>query len=195
MASTNGDYQLAAAAAGFTLGFGCLTVWKAVQQTRNNKSPLRSAYIYMLWGEIIANLTIGVLGWLFLNGVLGATYVSNNMFTLITSLTGHSAVVLFFILFCYVFEVQLLLQIIINRTAVFTERKATAKLLKWGTAIIITAINIVVFCIWIPAHMVPTPNEKYATSTPRIHVNRHTELTYDADMSTLTNTGTVRQRS
>jgi hypothetical protein len=73
MASTTGDYQLAAAAAGFTLGFGVLTVWKAIAQTRANKSPHRSAYIYMIWGEIIANLVLGVLGWLFLNGVLGAT--------------------------------------------------------------------------------------------------------------------------
>lgn len=76
MASTSGDYQLAAAAAGFTLGFGLLTVWKAVKQTKANKSPLRSAYIYMLWGEILSNLVIGILGWLFLNGVLGATYVT-----------------------------------------------------------------------------------------------------------------------
>lgn len=73
MASSSSDYQLAAAAAGFTLGFGCLTVWKAVRQTTSNKSPLRSVYIYMLWGEIVANLVIGILGWLFLNGVLKAT--------------------------------------------------------------------------------------------------------------------------
>lgn len=73
MASTSGDYQLAAAAAGFTLGFGFLTTWKAVKQTQANKSPLQSAYIYMIWGEILANLIIGVLGYLFLHGVLGAT--------------------------------------------------------------------------------------------------------------------------
>jgi len=73
MASTNGDFQLAAGAAGFTLGFGFLTVWKAIRQTRANKSPLRSSYIYMIWGEIISNLVIAILGWLFLNGVLGAT--------------------------------------------------------------------------------------------------------------------------
>ena len=72
MASTS-DFQVAALAAGFTLGFGFLTVWEAIKQTRRNRNPLRSGYIYMLWGEIIANIAIGIVGWLFLNGVLGPT--------------------------------------------------------------------------------------------------------------------------
>ena len=69
-----GDFQLAAVAAGFTLGFGFLTVWEAIKQTLANRSPLRSVYIYMVWGEIVANLAIGILGWLFLSGELGPTY-------------------------------------------------------------------------------------------------------------------------
>ena len=73
MASSSGDFQLAACAAGFTLGFGVLTVWRAYRQTKANRSPLRSAYIYMIWGECAANLLIGILGWLFLDGTLGAT--------------------------------------------------------------------------------------------------------------------------
>jgi hypothetical protein len=68
------DFQLAAAAAGFTLGFGFLTVWEAIKQTLANKSPLRSIYIYMVWGEIVANLAIGIVGWLFLSGKLGPRY-------------------------------------------------------------------------------------------------------------------------
>ena len=47
MSTTVEDYQLAAAAAGFTIGFGFL--------------------------EIIVNVCIGVVGWLFLTGVLGPT--------------------------------------------------------------------------------------------------------------------------
>lgn len=72
MAST-GDYQVASLAAGFTLGFGFLTVWEALKQTSKNKNPLRSTYIYMLWGEIAANLTIAIIAWLFLDGVLSST--------------------------------------------------------------------------------------------------------------------------
>jgi MFS superfamily sulfate permease-like transporter len=71
MATSVGDFKLASAAAGFTLGFGLLTVWEAIQQTMANKSPLRSVYIYMVWGEILANLFIGIIAWLFLNGTLG----------------------------------------------------------------------------------------------------------------------------
>jgi hypothetical protein len=73
MSTSVQDYQLAALAAGFTLGFGLLTTWEAIKQTRRNRNPLRSVYIYMVWGEILVNLIIAIIGWLFLNGVLGPT--------------------------------------------------------------------------------------------------------------------------
>jgi hypothetical protein len=75
MSTTVQDFQLAALAAGFTIGFGFLTVWEAVKQTKRNHSPLRSAYIYMIWGEILVNVIIGIIGWLFLNDKLGPTLV------------------------------------------------------------------------------------------------------------------------
>ena len=65
---------------------------------------------------------------------------------------------LFFILFFYVFEVQFLMQIIINRISIISERKATAQRLKIGTAVIISIINIAVFCIFIPSHLTPPPS-------------------------------------
>jgi hypothetical protein len=70
MAANVGDFKLASTAAGFTLGFGLLTVWEAIKQTKALKSPLRSVYIYMVWGEILANLLIGIIAWLFLDGTL-----------------------------------------------------------------------------------------------------------------------------
>ncbi|KAL6404438.1 hypothetical protein AUP68_13830 [Ilyonectria robusta] len=137
MASTT-DIKVASLAAGFTIGFGLLTCWEAIKQTRRNRNPLRSAYIYMLWGEIAANLAIAIIGWIFLDGIISSTVP-----------------VLFFILFLWVFEVQLLMQIIVNRIAIIAEHESTIRKLKWGTAFIITCINIAVFCIWIPAHTVP----------------------------------------
>ncbi|KAK9770987.1 hypothetical protein SCAR479_12336 [Seiridium cardinale] len=136
------DYQVASLAAGFTLGFGFLTVWEALKQTRKNKNPLRSTYIYMLWGEIIANLTIAVIAWLFLDGVLSSTVP-----------------VLFFILLLWVFEVQLLMQIIINRIAIIHEDPKFITWMKWGAFVGILLIEILVFCIWIPAHMDPPPSQ------------------------------------
>lgn len=69
------DFKLAGAAAGFTLGFGLLTVWEAIKQTNAVRSPIRSQYIYMIWGEIFVNLAMGIIAWLMLDGVLVPTCV------------------------------------------------------------------------------------------------------------------------
>ncbi|KAM5344217.1 hypothetical protein ACJ41O_012754 [Fusarium nematophilum] len=142
--ASKSDIKIASMAMGFTLGFGLLTVWEAIKQTKRNRNPLRSAYIYMLWGEIVANLAIAIIGWIFLDGVISPTIP-----------------VLFFILFLWVFEVQLLMQIIVNRIAIIAEHRSTITKLKWGTAFIITCINIVVFCIWIPSHTVPPASQLF----------------------------------
>ncbi|KAI3571478.1 hypothetical protein IWW34DRAFT_290334 [Fusarium oxysporum f. sp. albedinis] len=144
MSATTNDIKIASMAMGFTIGFGLLTVWEAVKQTRRNRNPLRSTYIYMLWGEIIANLGIAILGWLFLDGNIGPTVP-----------------VFFFILLFWVFEVQLLLQIIVNRISIIAEHRSTIFKLKWGTAALITCVNIAVFCIFIPAHIVPPASELF----------------------------------
>ncbi|KAI0602687.1 hypothetical protein F4775DRAFT_150225 [Biscogniauxia sp. FL1348] len=138
--ATKSDYQLASLAFGFTIGFGFLTVWEAFKQTRRNKNPLRSVFIYMIWGEIVANIAIAIVGWLFLDGAIGATVP-----------------VLFIILALWVFEIQLLMQIIINRIAVISDSGKTISRMKWGTVAIISIINIMVFIIWIPAHLSPSP--------------------------------------
>ncbi|KAH7305944.1 hypothetical protein B0I35DRAFT_454174 [Stachybotrys elegans] len=133
-----GDIKLASIAFGFTLGFGFLTVWEAIKQTRRNRSPLRSPYIYMIWGEIAANIAIAIIGSIFLDGTIGPTIPT-----------------LFFILFFWVLEVQLLMQIIVNRIAIIAEHRDVIWRLKWGTAFLMTLINIAVFIIWIPSHTVP----------------------------------------
>ncbi|KAI1493372.1 hypothetical protein F5X96DRAFT_622219 [Biscogniauxia mediterranea] len=144
--ASKSDYQLASVAFGFTLGFGFLTVWEALKQTRRSRNPRRNVFIYMIWGEIVANLAIAIVGWLFLDGVIGATVP-----------------VLFVILALWVFEIQLLMQIIINRIAVIAERPETISRIKWGTVAIISVINIMVFIIWIPAHLTPPPIHSLVT--------------------------------
>ncbi|KAI1393282.1 uncharacterized protein F4822DRAFT_6564 [Hypoxylon trugodes] len=140
------DIQVSSLAAGFSIGFGIWTVWEAWKQTRRNRNPLRSPYIYMLWGEIVANLGIWILAYLWIDGVFGAK---------------PTVPLLFFILLFWVFQIQFLMQIIINRIAVISESPITVRRLKWGTAAIITAINIAVFCIFIPAHLDPPVSETY----------------------------------
>lgn len=72
-----------------------------------------------------------------------------------SSLEAHSVPVLFFLLFFWVLEIQLLMQIIINRIAILCETQDTIRKLQWSTFFIISAINIAVFCIFIPAHLDP----------------------------------------
>lgn len=92
----------------------------------------------MIWGEILANIGLGVMGWLLLQGILTATVP-----------------VLFAFLVLYVIEIQFLMQIIVNRIAIIVETRETVVRVKWATAGIITLINVAVFCIWIPAHRDP----------------------------------------
>ncbi|KAK7928741.1 hypothetical protein PG985_005739 [Apiospora marii] len=136
MENTKTDYQVASLAAGFSLGFGILTVWEATKQTRRNKDPIRSAYIWMIWGEIVANLVLGILAYLFLDGTISA-----------------GVPLWFMILVCWLFEIQLLMQIIINRIAVISESPQTVNYIRWGTVVIISSINMAVFIIFIPAHL------------------------------------------
>ncbi|KAI4728686.1 hypothetical protein E4T49_03517 [Aureobasidium sp. EXF-10728] len=166
--SSSGDYQVAACAAGFSLGFGYLTTVRAVHQTKANRNPWRSAYIYMIWGELLANLVLGVLCWLWLKDIVHnghASHPSKQQPVLSNNLSRPA--LLFFILFFYVFEVQFLMQIIINRISIISERKATAQRLKIGTAVVISCINAAVFCIFIPSHLSPPPSMIF------VHINKY----------------------
>jgi hypothetical protein len=50
-------------------------------------------------------------------------------------------------------QVQLLLQIIINRITLLMTTPKTGIRLKWGVALFVLAINISVYCIWVPARL------------------------------------------
>lgn len=50
-------------------------------------------------------------------------------------------------------QVQFLLQIIINRILVIMGHDYRTRWMKWGVAALITAVNISVYCIWIPARL------------------------------------------
>ncbi|KAK7923475.1 hypothetical protein PG985_007546 [Apiospora marii] len=147
------DHILAALFAGFSIGFGWFTVWEAIQQTRRIRNPLRSTYIYMVWGEIVSNIPIGVLGWLLLDGVL-----------------PPSLPVLFMVLFFWVFETQLQPQIIINRIGIIAESQKTVTWVKWCTVAFVSLINISVFVIWIPSHVQPPPSDKNLLGCWFVHV-------------------------
>ncbi|KAK7211326.1 hypothetical protein V2G26_018504 [Clonostachys chloroleuca] len=138
------DLTVAAMAFGFTIGFGFLTTWEAIKQTQRNRNPLRSSYIYMIWGEIVANIGMMVSGWLWIDQVVPSDIP-----------------ILFLVLFFWVFQVQLLMQIIVNRIAIIAEHRKTISIMKWTTAGIMTCVNIAVFCIFIPAHRDPPVSQLF----------------------------------
>ena len=69
------DFEIASLAAGFTICISIFTIWEAVRQTRQNSRPVRSLYIWMLWGEIVSNLIIGIVGFLFIQDAVPVSYV------------------------------------------------------------------------------------------------------------------------
>lgn len=60
-------------------------------------------------------------------------------------------------------QIQVLMQIIINRISLLIVYRPLAKRIKWTVAAILGVINISVFCVWIPARL--------QTSETFIHVN------------------------
>ncbi|KAH7007192.1 hypothetical protein EDB80DRAFT_842415 [Ilyonectria destructans] len=104
---TENDLAIASLAWGFTIGFGWLTTWTAIKQTkgiykRRGLLVLRSAYVWMIWLEILVCL-------------------------------------IFSIICCFAFF--------------FCIHPVRAYRLKVGVAVLITAINISVYNIWIPARL------------------------------------------
>ena len=72
---TRDDLIIASIAWGFTLGIGWLTTWTAIKQTasayrRRKLTVLRSAYIWMIWGEIAVCLGFGIICFMYLLGVI-----------------------------------------------------------------------------------------------------------------------------
>lgn len=149
---TQNDLVLASLAWGFTLGIGWLTTWTAMIQTRKAfqrrgwAATLSNPYIIMIWAEISVCLGFGIICFMHLLGVIPPSFAFY-----------------FCILTLWALQVQFLLQIIINRCAILVSDHRFVFKLKWGVAALITAINISVYCIWVPARLQISPTY--------IHVN------------------------
>ncbi|KAH8656310.1 hypothetical protein BGZ61DRAFT_466808 [Ilyonectria robusta] len=138
---TTNDLIIASLAWGFTLGIGWLTAWSAIQQTasayrRRGFALLRNPYIWMIWGEISVCLGFGIICFMYILGVVMPSFAFY-----------------FCILTLWALQVQFLLQIIVNRCAILLHDQTFVWRVKYGVAAFITAINISVYCIWIPARL------------------------------------------
>ncbi|KAI1496517.1 hypothetical protein F5X99DRAFT_422044 [Biscogniauxia marginata] len=123
---------------GFSLCFSVFACTEATRQTWRfcQKGKLFNTYIIMVWAEWISSLVISIVSWMVLKG-----YIPPGFW------------IYFTILCLWTVQVQCILQIIINRVALLMIVKSRARTLKIVVFFIIAAINVSVFCIWLPARL------------------------------------------
>ncbi|KAA8899398.1 hypothetical protein FN846DRAFT_174551 [Sphaerosporella brunnea] len=133
---SHSDLAVSSLAWGFTIGFGVLTTWEAIKQTTRARDPLRSTYIWLVWGEILMCMVIGLIVYLLFSGFYEV-----------------SLTFLIWLLILWSLKLHFVIQIIVNRISLITSDPSFNRKLKWGAAFAITCLNISVFCIWIPAQL------------------------------------------
>lgn len=74
ISSSLSDIKVSSIALGFTIGFGVFTTWNAIKQTRASTKPWKSVYIYLIWGEMAANVAMTVQAYLLISEVAQLTY-------------------------------------------------------------------------------------------------------------------------
>ncbi|GJN69810.1 hypothetical protein PLICBS_003862 [Purpureocillium lilacinum] len=123
---------------GLSLGIAFFAAEQAGRQSlqswrRTNKV---TAYVAMIWVEWTASVVIGVLAWCYQRQYIPPSFQ------------------LFFITACFwSIQIQLLMQIIINRIALLMVPATGAYRLKWGVFLLLLLVNISVLVIWIPARL------------------------------------------
>ncbi|KAH5153104.1 hypothetical protein HBH69_133750 [Parastagonospora nodorum] len=133
---TNADIIVASVVWVLTLINVGIAVWLASAQARVSRAPLRSVYVWMIWLELFASFMMGLESFLHL-----------------LKLIQPSFAFYFTILFWWCIQVQLLLQIIINRIRVIVPDRQRSRRIMIGTAVFVTFINVSVFFIWLPARL------------------------------------------
>ncbi|KAK2742720.1 hypothetical protein CKAH01_18457 [Colletotrichum kahawae] len=140
------DMNIASMFWGFTLGVG---LWSGVKGYRQTLASWRrihriNTYVWLIWSEWIASMVIGIVSWCYLTGRIDASFeyfFFLRKFHRVRPTSSRRR------------QVQCLMQIIINRIAILIPIQSHASRLKWGVFGILLAINISVFCIWIPARL------------------------------------------
>jgi len=131
---TETDIIVATLTFGWTCGFGYFVLWHVIKQTQRTEKF--NLYVFMCWAEYAVCAIFAIICWLHILGVIPPSFIF-----------------FFSILTCWALQVQFLLQIIVNRLCIL-QRDTTKRIwLKAGVATLITAVNISVYCIWVPARL------------------------------------------
>ncbi|KXJ86583.1 hypothetical protein Micbo1qcDRAFT_112607, partial [Microdochium bolleyi] len=136
VAPTALEMNIASLVWGISLGFAMFTFAKACRQTYGvwKRKRAVNAYIIMVWIEWLVCFVISIMCWFFLWGSIAPSFAL--FFSIIT---------------LWVFQVQCIIQIIINRIALLVRDRKNIRRMQWGAVIFMSLINISVYCIWIPS--------------------------------------------
>ncbi|KPM46314.1 hypothetical protein AK830_g134 [Neonectria ditissima] len=94
------------------------------------------AYLVMIWCELLVNLVFAIITFLYLSEA-----IEMSLAFLIATVT------------LWAIQTQLLSQIIVNRVALMMINRQRVRMLKLGLFLAIGCVNIVVYALWIPAHL------------------------------------------
>ncbi|CAJ2507299.1 Uu.00g084850.m01.CDS01 [Anthostomella pinea] len=123
---------------GFTIAFAIFSAATAARQTLQSWRRARrvSIYVSMIWGHWLVNNIMAIISFLYLRDIIQASFW-----------------LWFFIIVLWVFQSQLIIQIITNRISLLIMVRRRARKLKWAVFGVMTFINVAVFIIWIPARL------------------------------------------
>lgn len=123
---------------GISIGCSLFCAATAISQSLQTWARSRriTAYVIMIWTELAASTVIGVISWLYMRNTIKPSFEF-----------------FFFVLVLWVIQIQVLLQIIINRIGLLHTDGRKIHRLKWLVAAYVGLINISVFCIWLPAQL------------------------------------------
>ncbi|KAF7547237.1 hypothetical protein G7Z17_g7876 [Cylindrodendrum hubeiense] len=132
------DMNIASIAWGFSLGVCIFTGAKGVRQTVKSwkRGRRTNIYLIMIWTEWASSTIMSAITWFYLRGHIPPSFA-----------------IFFVIVFLWSVQIQTLMQIIINRISILMMVRQNAWKLKLSVFLILLAINISVFCIWVPARL------------------------------------------
>ncbi|KAK0242124.1 hypothetical protein EDD85DRAFT_429644 [Armillaria nabsnona] len=131
---SRGDSILGSIVFGFFFGFSIHVVWRAALETK--RASRVSAYIVMIWLEILANTTYAVVAWCYLQKII-----------------NPSIGVFLTCIICWIVQVQCLMLIIVNRLCILIQKPSQRLTLKLVVIGIVSVVSISTSCIWIPAEL------------------------------------------
>ncbi|KAH7162242.1 hypothetical protein B0J13DRAFT_4062 [Dactylonectria estremocensis] len=132
------DMNIASIAWGVSMGVCIFTAAKGARQTINSwkRGRKMNPYVILLWMEWASSTIMSALVWCYLRGYIEPGFIFFFMVVLLWSI-----------------QIQALIQVIINRIAILMVNRQSAKKLKIIAFLIMLAINISVFCVWVPARL------------------------------------------